>query len=867
MRLADDDHALLLTMHHIVSDGWSMGVLGREMVALYDSFSRGEASPFEELAVQYGDYARWQRGWLQGEVLERQLAYWRGQLVGAPPMLELPTDRPRPPVQTYHGASHAVEFSAELTSGLRALARSEGATMFMTLLAGFQALLSRYTHQQDVVVGVDVANRTRLETEGLIGFFVNMLVLRTDLSGSPTFRELLGRVREVTLGAYAHQDVPFEKLVEELQPVRDLSRTPLFQVVFGLQNARREQLQLEGLELGASHAEGQIAKFDLTLNVVDRGEGLTVSLEYNTDLFDASTAARMLGHLERLLQAAAGDPSRLVAQLPLLPEAERRLLLEEFNATGAEFAEAARPIHELFERQAALTPDAVAVVSEAGRLSYAELNRRANKLARHLRRLGVGPETLVGVLLERAAGAIVGLLGILKAGAGYVPLDPAYPQQRLAFMLEDAGAHLLLTEQRLLGLLPGRAARVVCVDRDWERIEREDGANPGYETRPESTAYIIYTSGSTGIPKGVMIEHRSLVNFTLAATAAYGLRPSDRLLQFSSLSFDTAAEEIFTCLTVGATLVLRTAEVSYSVDALLEKCREHEVTVLDLPTAYWHELTWELSSWNLSLPATVRLVIVGGERALPERLSMWRRSAGGDVRLMNSYGPTETTVAATVSDLTARGDEEKVSLGEVPIGRPLANVKAYVLDSNVLPVPVGVAGELYVGGAALARGYLRRPGLTAERFTPDPFSAEAGARLYRTGDVVRLAGGELEYLGRTDAQVKVRGYRIELGEVESALREQEGVREAVVIAREDEAGDKRLVAYVVTGGDDAGGDGGAEGGTPARWRSTLRERLPDYMVPSAFVVMESLPLTPSGKLDRRALPAPEWGAGRVAEGG
>jgi amino acid adenylation domain-containing protein len=674
------------------------------------------------------------------------------------------------------------------------------------------------------------------------------------MEAEESFSGLVKRVREVALGAYAHQDVPFEKLVEAVQTERSLSHDALFQVMFQFINIQTlteeeacDDTEEETCEPDEIEVERGTAKFDLGLDMWESGGRLIAGVEYREDLFDDATIARMLKHFEILLESAVANPDRRISELALLTESERDQLLKGWNSTKCTFP-ADKSVHQLFEAQVERTPDAVAVVSENEQLSYRELNARANKLARYLQRLGVGPEVLVGICVKRSVEMMVGLLGILKAGGAYVPLDPAYPKQRLKFMLDDAQAPVLLTQQLLLEALPEHKGKVICLDRDWESVARESDANVDSRVQPENLAYVIYTSGSTGKPKGVTIQHKSLVNWTTRAAIEYGLKPDDRVLQFSSISFDTAAEEIYPCLTLGGTLVLRSDSMSYSIPAFLQKCREFQISVLDLPTAYWHELTWELSLRGMELPASVRLVIVGGERALPERLSMWHQNVRESVRLMQGYGPTEATVVATIADLSKPVEPED-ELREVSIGRPIGNAEIYILDEHLQPVPVGVSGELYIGGEGLARGYLHRPELTAEKFIPHPFSRQPGARLYRTGDVARYRlDGEIEFLGRRDEQVKMRGYRIELGEIEAVLREHPSVREAVVLVREDVPDDKRLVAYLVA--DDTGALSVSD------LRSALSEHLPGYMIPSAFMLLDALPLTPNGKVNREALPEP-----------
>src|SRR5215212_3099852 len=823
LRLSEQEHVLVLAMHHIVSDGWSAGVFFRELSALYAAYAAGEESPLQELPIQYADYAVWQRGWLQGEVLDQQLVYWRERLTGAAPVLELPADRVRPVVQSYRGAAARFEVSREVSEGLKELGQREGVTVFMTLLAAFKVLLYRYTGQADIVVGSPIAGRTRAEVESLIGFFVNTLVLRTDLSGSPGFRELLGRVRETALGAYAHQDVPFEKLVEELQPERDLSRSPLFQVMFALQNAPQESLRLEGLTLSYLKIESGVAKFDLSLFMADSSEGIKGALEYNTDLFERETVERLLGHFRILLEAIVREPQRAITELPLLSEAERQQLLVEWNETDVE-AGWNSCIHHLFEEQVARTPSATALVFEDERLTYAELNQRANQLAHHLQTLGVGPEVLVGILMERSVEMVVSLLAVLKAGGAYVPLDPQYPAERVAFMLADTSAPVLLTQQRLLASLPAHEAQVICVDQLDQ--DGESTANPESEVSSANLAYVIYTSGSTGRPKGVAIAHRSASLLLHWAERTFSRAELAVTLASTSICFDLSIFELFVPLSCGGRVVLVENALG-----LREVSAEGITLVNTVPSAMAELVRSE------SVPETVRVVNLAGE-ALGRRLVEQVYETTCAEAVWDLYGPTEDTVYSTAA-LLQRGAER------VTIGRAIAGTQVYVLDEELEAVPVGVAGELYIGGAGLARGYLGRAELTAERFIADPFGG-AGGRLYRTGDLVRfLADGSLEYLGRRDEQVKVRGFRIELGEIEAALQSQRDVKEAVVTVREDVPGEKRLVAYVV--GNLATNE----------LRAHLKQRLPEYMVPSTFIFLEELPLTPNGKVNRKALPAPE----------
>ncbi|HEX9939154.1 MAG TPA: amino acid adenylation domain-containing protein, partial [Longimicrobium sp.] len=836
LRLGEEDHVLLLSMHHIVSDGWSMGVLFRELSALYQAYREGGESPLPELAVQYADYAVWQREQLAGDVLDRQLTHWKERLAGAPELLDLPTDHPRPAVQTFRGAHERVQLPAEVLERLRALGRHEGATLYMVVLSMFQVLLSKYSGSDDIVVGTPIAGRGRGEVEGLIGFFINTLVLRTDLSGDPSFRELLGRVREVTLGAYEHQELPFERLVAELSPERSLSHSPLFQVAFSLDNAQDTAGALAGLSVEGVGTQLQGAKFDLSLGLAVGAEGARGGLTYSTDLWEAATIQRLVGHFTRLVEQAAADPDARISQVTLLDEAERRQVLEEWNRTDAEYpvdSPTGACIHALVAARAKRTPEALAVVCGEDALTYRELDARANRLARRLVGLGAGPEVRVGICLERSAGMVVAMLAVLKAGAAYLPLDPAYPADRLAYMLADSGARILVTgggaEAALAGEEVGGLA-VVDLDADADVIAGEPETPPVSGARPQNLAYVIYTSGSTGTPKGVEVTHGALLNLVHWHRDAFAVTDADQATQLAGLGFDASVWELWPYLASGAAVhLVADEETRTSPTALRSFLLGTRVTVAFAPTPLAEALL--ALEWPAETP--LRLLLTGGDALLG------RPRAELPFELVNNYGPTENTVVAT-SGVVGQGS------GRAPgIGRPIHNVRAYVLDGRLEPVPVGVPGELCVGGAQVARGYLGRAGLTAEKFVPDPFRGP-GARMYRTGDWVRwLASGELEFLGRLDRQVKVRGFRIELGEIEGALRRSEGVADCVVVAREDVLGEKRLVAYVV-------GEARAEA-----LRAHLRRGLPEYMVPSAFVFLDALPLSPSGKVDRKALPAPE----------
>ncbi|HVB55147.1 MAG TPA: amino acid adenylation domain-containing protein [Candidatus Acidoferrales bacterium] len=848
LRLGENEHVGLLTMHHIVSDGWSTGILIREMAVLYEGFCSGTPTTLPALPIQYADFAHWQRQWLEGEVLETQLTYWKKQLGGAPPLVELPTDHPRPTIQTFHGAHQSLRLAKNIGAGLKTLSRQQGVTLFMTLLAAFEILLHSYTSQDDIIVGTPIANRNRLELEGLIGFFVNTLVLRIDLSGDPDFRELLRRVREVCLEAYAHQDLPFERLVEELHVTRNLSRNPLFQVMFVLQNARLDTWELSGLTLNPLEVDSGTTHFDLTLHIADTGHELIATLAYNTDLFEAASIARMLRHYETVLEAVCASPDGRLSELPMLSEAERQQLLVDWNDARADHLNELC-IHQHFEAQVTRTPQAIAVCFEDEQLTYDQLNQKANQLAHHLRALGVRPEVPVGLCLKHSLDMVVGLLGILKAGGVYVPLDPAYPKERLAFMLEDAEVSVLLTQEPLLARLPEHMAKVVCLDSDWKAIAQESRENPICSTIPANLAYVIYTSGSTGQPKGVPVSHDSIGEHCLSVQKYYELEASDGVLQFASLSFDLSLEQILPTLIVGARLVMMGAEVWHATE-FHKKVAEFKLTVLNLSTGYWQELARAWTDLSDLVPnIQPKVFIVGGDTMLPEFFELWQRTPMRSIRLINAYGPTETTITATAFEIIPR-PRENSTFQRIPIGRPIVNRETYILNKYGNPVPVGVAGELYIGGACLARGYLNRADLTAETFIPNPFSRGPGARLYKTGDLARyLPDGNIEFLGRIDDQVKIRGFRIELREIEATLRQHPTVRNAIVLAQETAPGERQLVAHVVARGEPPP--------SARELRDFLKQKLPDYMVPAVVVPLDALPLMANGKVDRSVLAKPE----------
>jgi amino acid adenylation domain-containing protein len=829
LRLGEDDHVLVLAMHHIVTDGWSIGVLYRELCASYAAYVEGREPELPPLPIQYADYAVWERA--QAGRMEEQLAYWRTTLRGAPALLDLPLDRPRPPVQTHAGGMVRLKYPPAFGETMRTLAQRLEVTPFMVVLAAFYALLSRWSGQDDIVVGTPTAGRSRKETEGLVGFFINTLALRTRLDGDPTFAELVERVRETSIGAYAHQDAPFERVVDELKVERALSHSPITQVNVILHTEPVDPIVLGDLRLGLVEPEPETTQHELSFSLRDRWRGMPMEfdVEYNRDLFDRATVERMAAHFHALFMAAAADPGLRLSQLPLGDDAERAEALTRWNASDAEYP--AVPVHALVAAQAARTPDAVAVTSGAESLTYAELEERSNRLATHLRGLGVGAESLVGISMERSAALLVAMLAVWKAGAAYVPVDPAYPADRRAYMLADSGAAVVLADAASAEGIPATDARVVIVDR--LDLSGESSTATSVDVDASDLAYVIYTSGSTGRPKGVMVPHRGVANFLESMRREPGMTAGDVLVAVTSLSFDIAVLELLLPLVSGARVAVATREQALDPGKLTALLRESNATAMQATPATWRMLVQ--SGWA----GDADLSILCGGEALPPELA--RELVGRGRALWNLYGPTETTIWSAV---------ERVESAEaIRLGHPVANNRLYVLDPAGRPCAPGIPGELYIGGDGVVRGYLRRPGLTADRFVPDPFAAAGGARLYRTGDRVRRrTDGALEFLGRVDFQVKLRGFRIELGEIESALADQPGVREAVAAVREDAAGDARLVAYVVPDHPAPAADA---------LRTALAARLPDYMVPGAFVVLDALPLTPNGKTDRRALPAPD----------
>ncbi|SDZ37742.1 non-ribosomal peptide synthetase, partial [Thermoactinomyces sp. DSM 45892] len=832
VRVDQEEWLLLCTMHHIISDVWSIGILIQEWLAFYEEESNGSPAGLHPLSIQYADYAKWQREWLQGEVLDRQLTYWQKELSGELPILQLPMDRPRPAIQTYDGDTYRMVLTPEKLGLLKEIGKQEGSTLFMTLMASYQSFLARYTGQEDILVGSPIANRNHKGVEGLVGFFANTLVYRADLSGAPTFREILSQMKKKALTAYDHQDVPFEKIVEVLQPERSTSHSPIFQTMFTLQNVKTRWAGQSGRSLEMIESNLPIAKFDLSLTAYEVDEGLVVSFEYNTDLFDSSTIERMAGHFENWLSEIAQYPDESFTKLTMLSDVEQKQLLEEWNDADVAYGYE-NLIHEMFEEQVSRTPEAVAIVHEDGQLTYQELNEKANQLAHYLQKRGIGPDSLVGICVERSLEMMIGLFGILKAGGAYVPLDPSYPESRLRYIIENSKIEVLLTNEALMDGLP-EGIQVICLDRDQSIIAQESSLSPVSGVTANNLAYVIYTSGSTGNPKGVMVEHHSVMNLS------YGLQKEVfsnetlahlRVSLSSSIAFDASVQTV-QMLLYGASVYLISSEVRRDAKQFISYIRENKLEVLDLTPSHLQLLVdCGLLDEGVHVPSKV---LIGGEAIMP---ALWDQLVKFDkTQFYNLYGPTECTVDATCYRIDKNSKE-------VTIGRPLPNVQAYVLDRNLLLVPVGVIGELYIGGEGLSRGYLNRPELTVERFVSHPF--REGEQLYRTGDLVRYLGdGNLEYVGRIDNQVKIRGFRIELGEIESVLQECSSIKEAAVLVREDDPGDKKLVAYVV-----------GEGST-LEWREHLKAQLPNYMVPSHFVEMDKMPLTPNGKMDRIALPKP-----------
>ncbi|PPB80360.1 non-ribosomal peptide synthetase, partial [Mycetohabitans endofungorum] len=843
IQLAEDEHVMLLVQHHIVSDGWSIGVLVRELSALYRAACGEPADPLLPLTIQYPDYAAWQRQWLSGERLKAQSEYWRTQLADVPVLLALPTDRPRPAQQSFAGACVPIQIDTPTTQALKRLSQAQGATLFMTVLAAWSAVLARLSGQEDLVIGTPSANRHHPQIEPLIGFFVNTLALRVDVSGEPSAAQLLERVRRTTLGAQAYQDVPFEQVVEIVQPPRRLDHTPLFQVMFVWQSNERAVWDLPALEVTPADLAYDVAKFDLNLHLYEAGGEMVGVLHYATALFDRATIERHVGYLQTMLQAMAADASHPVTRVELLSPAERTLLLQTWNATQQDYP-SHRCIHQLFEAQAERTPDATALVYEDQTLSYAQLNDRANQLAYYLRTLDVGPEVVVGLCAERSLEAIIGLLGILKAGGAYLPLDPSHPAERLASMLRQASVAVLVTQSHLKARLPEIQARRIDLDKDWAKIAACPKTRLDSGVTAEHLAYIIYTSGSTGQPKGVMHSHHGVVNYLSFLTRHYAITCADTILNITGLAFDPCMRDLFGPLTAGARVIIVPNEQAKEPGRYLSAIRERSVTkLLSITPSFLRSLCETVPKGPIA--SSLNTILTSGEPLEASVCEQVHKAFGPQVTVVNQYGPSECTMASTWFKADAQQE------GRVPIGRPVPNVRVYVLGQHLELMPLGVTGELYIAGAGVARGYINQPELSAERFIPSPF--EPGERLYRTGDLARWrVDGQLEYIGRVDQQIKIRGFRIEPGEIEAALVKHPSIAQSVVVSREDHPGDRRLVAYWVAA------DG--EAMTPVELKAYLSQTLPDYMVPVAFVQLDMLPLTLSGKLNQRALPAPDGAA-------
>jgi amino acid adenylation domain-containing protein len=853
IRLGEEEYVLLITMHHIVSDGWSMGVLVRELNALYKAFSQDKSDPLPELEIQYADYAVWQRQWMEGEILQQQSAYWKTTLAGAPSLLELPTDHIRPAQRDFAGGSVELALDEELTAGLKELSRRNGTTMYMTLLAGWAILLARLSGQQDVVIGSPVANRGRAEIENLIGFFVNTLALRLDLSGSPSVNELLEQTKAQSLAAQQHQDIPFEQVVELAQPVRSLAHSPLFQVMFAWNNATEGSLELPGLELRPFEpSPHRVAKFDMTLSLQATGDSIGGVVEYASALFEAASVSRYIGYFLELLKAMVADDAQSIDRLPMVSEGEREQVLYEWNETNADYPRG-KCVHELFEEQAARTPQAVAVMYEEERLSYQELNQKANQLANYLGKLTVGPGVLVGICMHRSLEMIIGILGTLKAGAAYVPLDPAYPAKRLASMVEEVDLRVVLTTQELRAVLPEHPenkVRQVCLDGDWSQIASESSDNLPATVSVSNLCYVIFTSGSTGKAKAAAVSHGSWTNLMHWFVTEFNVRSRDKVLVISSFSFDITQRSIVMPLISGAQLHLL-ASSYYDPALIVQTIAEQGITRMNCAPSTFYPLV-ENTKAEFAKLRSLRTLFLGGEAISASRIREWAESPECCAEIANVYGAAE---CSDVSTFYVLKNYERYVGSSVPIGKPIFNTQIYLLDESLNPVAFGLPGEICIAGDGVGCGYINDRGLTEQKFVANPFSAGPPSRLYRTGDRGRFSSdGNLEFIGRVDHQVKLRGFRIDLGDIESTLRQHKEVKEAVVLAREDTAGEKRLVAYYTASGS---GEGEAASVEVERLRAHLSAALPDYMVPTVFVELQKLPLNHNGKLDRKALPAPE----------
>jgi amino acid adenylation domain-containing protein/thioester reductase-like protein len=842
-QLNQHSYVLLLNMHHIISDGWSVGIFLQELSALYSAYLSGNQSPLPGLPIQYADYAIWQKQKLTPEVKEKQLNYWKQQLADAPPLLELPTDKPRPPMQSFRGGAWLFRINTDLSQKIKALSQKADATLFMTMLAAFVILLDRYSGQDDILIGSPMANRNRQETQSLIGYFVNTVVLRTQLTGNPNFWEVLNRVRKVATDAHTYQDIPYDQVVEALQPQRNLSYNPLFQVSFDLQHSLTEKLQLPELTLQTFPQGHSTSKFDLSLIIEDTNTELIGAWEYSSDLFTQETITRLTENFQTLLAGIVANPETPIHELSIISANEKDIILKAWNKTERYYPDLC--IHQLFNEQVINTPNAVAVRFGNKELTYTQLHQKANQLAHYLQNCGVVQEVLVGFYLERSLDVLIVILAILKAGGAYLPLDPNYPQERLADILDDSQVSVILTKESLLTSLPEYSGKVILLDADLTVISQQSIETPVSTVKPDNLAYVIYTSGSTGKPKGVMITHQNVVNHATSIIEKYQISSHDRILQFTTFTFDVAAEEIFPTLLTGATLVMRPQEMFTSLTEFSQFLVKESLTVINIPAPYWQEWVLELDRKSLQIPDSLRLVVTGSEQVLPEKLALWQKLAGEKVQWVNAYGPTEATITATIYQPTVNSQFNTIN--SVSIGRPIANTEIYILDQNLQPVPIGVFGELHIGGAGLARGYLNRPELTKEKFISNPLPTSKSPRLYKTGDLARyLPDGNIEFLGRIDYQVKIRGFRIELAEIEAVLAQNSLVQASAVIVREIQPGNKQLVAYIVTEKD---------ADIQNELRSFLKQKLPDYMIPAFFIKLSELPLTTTGKINRRALSA------------
>ncbi|MDB9467600.1 non-ribosomal peptide synthetase [Dolichospermum circinale] len=857
-QLNKNSYVLLLNMHHIISDGWSTGILLQELSTLYAAYLAGNESPLPDLQIQYADYAIWQKQKFTSEIRKKQLNYWQQQLADIPPLLELPTDKPRPPIQSFRGGIYEFSINSNLSQKIRTLTQQSDATLFMTMLAAFVILLYRYSGQDDILIGSPMAGRNRQEIQSLIGYFVNTVVLRTKLTENPNFREVLNQVRQVATNAHNYQDIPYNQVVEALNPQRNLSYNPVFQILFDLQHSLTDKLQLPGLTLQPFLGEHSTSKFDLSLIIEDGGTQLIGVWEYSSDLFTQETITRITENFQTLLNGIVNNPEIPIKQLPIISAFEQQQILENWNNTQQDYPESFC-IHELFAQQVIKTPDAIAVKFGNQQLTYTQLNQKANQLANYLQNCGVTSEVLVGLYLERSLDILIAILATLKAGGAYLPLDPKYPQARLADILDDSQVSIILTQEKLLTspsspLQTGETSlspyqgKIILLDTDLTIISQQNIETPISAIKPENLAYVIYTSGSTGKPKGVMITHQNIVNHATSIIDKYQINSHDRILQFTRFIFDVAAEEIFPAWLSGATLIMRPQEMFTNLIEFSEFLGQESLTVVNLPAPYWQEWVLEIDRKVSQIPDSLRLVITGSDQVLPEKLALWQKlvaEKGQNIQWINAYGLTETTITSTVYQLPV--NYQLNTTHSVPIGRPIANTEIYILDQNLQPVPIGIPGELHIGGAGLARGYLNRKQLTNEKFISNPIPSSKSSRLYKTGDLTRyLPDGNIEFLGRIDYQVKIRGFRIELGEIEAVLAQHPLVKSSAVIVREIQPGNKELVAYVVT--ED-------HSNIQQDLRSFLKHNLPDYMLPAFFVRLAELPLTPTGKINRRALSA------------